>query len=101
VRRGDFVLKSGKRSSWLIDATQTTCRLEGMLLVAGAALAAIPADATAVGGLTMGADAVAFGVAAIGATRGRPLRSFSVRKEPRTTAPAVGSPGRPSRATGS
>ncbi|MGA1541623.1 MAG: orotate phosphoribosyltransferase, partial [Ilumatobacteraceae bacterium] len=33
------------------------------------------------GGLTMGADPVAFGVAAVGATRGRSLRSFSVRKE--------------------
>ena len=32
-------------------------------------------------GLTMGADAVAFGIAAIAATRGRTLRSFSVRKE--------------------
>ena len=43
--------------------------------------AAIPDDVTAIGGLTMGADAVAFGVAAIAATRGRTLRSFSVRKE--------------------
>ncbi len=81
VRRGDFVLKSGKRSGWFIDAKQTTCRPEGMLLVADAALAAIPDDVTAIGGLTMGADAVAFGVAAIAATRGRQLRSFSVRKE--------------------
>jgi orotate phosphoribosyltransferase len=52
-----------------------------MLLVADAALAAMPSDATAIGGLTMGADAVAFGVAAIAATRGRELRSFSVRKD--------------------
>ncbi len=81
VRRGDFVLKSGKRSDWFIDAKQTTCRPEGMLLVADAALAALPDDITAIGGLTMGADAVAFGVAAIAATRGRRLRSFSVRKE--------------------
>ena len=81
VRRGDFTLKSGKRSSWFIDAKQTTCRPEGMLLVADAALAVLPDDVTAVGGLTMGADAVAFGVAAIAATRGRELRSFSVRKE--------------------
>jgi orotate phosphoribosyltransferase len=29
----------------------------------------------------MGADPVAFGVAAIAAARGRPLRSFSIRKE--------------------
>jgi orotate phosphoribosyltransferase len=81
VRRGDFVLKSGKRSSWFIDAKQTTCRPEGMLLVADALLAALPDDVTAIGGLTMGADGVAFGVAGIAAARGRMLRSFSVRKD--------------------
>jgi orotate phosphoribosyltransferase len=81
VRRGDFVLKSGKASTWFIDAKQTTCRPDGMLLVADAALAVLPEDITAIGGLTMGADAVAFGIAAIAATRGRELRSFSVRKE--------------------
>jgi len=81
VKRGEFTLKSGRRSSWFIDAKQTTCRPEGMLLVAEAALEVIPDDATAIGGLTMGADAMAFGVAAVAATRGRMLRSFSVRKE--------------------
>jgi orotate phosphoribosyltransferase len=81
VRRGDFVLKSGKRTDWFIDAKQTTCRPDGMLLVADAALAALPDDVTAVGGLTMGADAMAFSLAAIAATRGRELRAFSVRKE--------------------
>jgi len=81
VRRGDFVLKSGKRSDWFCDAKQTTCRPEGMLLVAEAALADMPPDATAIGGLTMGADAVAFGTAGVAAARGRRLRSFSVRKD--------------------
>lgn len=81
VRTGDFVLKSGRRSNWFIDSKATTCRPDGMLLVADAALALIPDEATAIGGLTMGADAAAFGIAAIGATRGRMLRSFSVRKE--------------------
>jgi orotate phosphoribosyltransferase len=81
IRTGDFTLKSGKRSSWFIDAKQTTCRADGMLRVADAALEVIPDDVTAIGGLTMGADAVAFGIAAIAATRGRELRSFSVRKE--------------------
>ncbi|MBW3573900.1 MAG: orotate phosphoribosyltransferase [Actinobacteria bacterium] len=79
VRSGDFVLKSGDRSSFFIDAKQTTCRPEGMILVADAALQAIPEEATAIGGLTMGADAVAFSVAAVAATRERMLRSFSVR----------------------
>jgi orotate phosphoribosyltransferase len=41
----------------------------------------IPAEATAIGGLTMGADPVAFGIAAVAATQGRFLRSFSIRKE--------------------
>jgi len=81
VKRGEFVLKSGKPTDWFIDAKQTTCRADGMVLVADAALAALPAEVTALGGLTMGADAMAFGIAAIAATRGRELRSFSVRKE--------------------
>src|SRR4029453_14363039 len=81
VREGDFVLKSGKRSRWFIDAKQTTCRPDGMLLVADALLAVLPDDVTALGGLTMGADAVAFATAGIAAARGRSLRAFSVRKE--------------------
>jgi orotate phosphoribosyltransferase len=81
VREGDFVLKSGKRSRWFIDAKQTTCRPDGMLLVADALLAVLPDDVTALGGLTMGADAAAFATAGVAATRGRPLRAFSVRTE--------------------
>jgi len=81
VKQGDFVLKSGRRSTWFIDAKQTTCSPDGMLLVAEAALEVLPPDITAVGGLTMGADAPAFVIAAIAASRGRPLRAFSVRKE--------------------
>ena len=81
VRTGTFTLKSGRSSSWFIDAKQTVCRPDGILLVADAMLAVLPDDVNAIGGLTMGADPVAFGVAAVAATRGRPLRSFSVRKE--------------------
>jgi orotate phosphoribosyltransferase len=81
VKRGDFVLKSGTRSNWFVDAKQTACRPDGILLVADAALEVIPDDATAIGGLTVGADPVAYGVAAVAATRGRQLRSFTVRKE--------------------
>ena len=81
VRTNGFTLKSGKSSTWFIDAKQTTCRPDGMLLVAEALLAVLPDDVTAIGGLTMGADAVAFGTAGVAASRGRLLRSFSVRKE--------------------
>src|SRR5580765_5605268 len=81
VKRGEFTLKSGAKSTWFLDTKQTACRPDGIVLVADAMLDVIPVDATEIGGLTMGADPVAFGVAAIGATRGRALRSFSVRKE--------------------
>src|SRR5277367_2213752 len=81
VKRGDFVLKSGRRSSWFIDSKQTVCRPEAMALVADGVLAVIPSDVDAIGGLTMGADPVAFVTAGVAATRGRMLKAFSVRKE--------------------
>ncbi len=81
LKRGDFTLKSGATSSWFLDTKQTACRPDGMLLMAEVALSLIPEDAQAIGGLTIGADPVAYAVAAIGATRGRQLRSFTVRKE--------------------
>jgi orotate phosphoribosyltransferase len=81
LKSGDFTLKSGRKSTWFLDTKQTMCRPDGALAVADAALEIIGTDLTAIGGLTMGADPVAYGIAAIGATRGRDLRSFSVRKE--------------------
>ncbi len=81
LKRGDFTLKSGAKSSWFLDTKQTACRPEGMLLMADVALSLIPDEADAIGGLTIGADPVAYAVAAIAATRGRSLRSFTVRKE--------------------
>ena len=62
---GRFILKSGLESRWFIDAKKTVCSAEGMLLVANAMCRVIPAEATAIGGLTMGADPIAFSTAAI------------------------------------
>jgi orotate phosphoribosyltransferase len=81
VKLGEFTLKSGAKSSWFLDTKQTACRPDGIVVVAEALLEILPAEVTAIGGLTMGADPVAFGVAAVAATKGRMLRSFSVRKE--------------------
>ena len=81
VRRGDFVLKSGARSDWFIDSKRTACDPDGIVLMAAAALAVIPPEANAIGGLTVGADPVAYGVAAVAATQGRHLHSFTIRKE--------------------
>lgn len=92
VLRGDFTLKSGRKSDWFLDAKQTACRPEAMLLVADAVLAACPPDATAIGGLTMGADPIAFVAAGVAATRGRPLGCSPSARRRRTTVAAGGSP---------
>jgi len=81
LKTGNFTLKSGRSSTWFLDTKQTACRPDGIVLVSNVALSMIPENASAIGGLTMGADPVAFGIAAVGATRGVNLRSFSVRKE--------------------
>ncbi|HEX6476676.1 MAG TPA: orotate phosphoribosyltransferase [Acidimicrobiales bacterium] len=81
VRIGEFVLKSGRRSNWFIDSKQTACRPDGMILMVDAMLSALPEEVRAIGGLTMGADPVAFATAAVGNLRGWSLKSFSVRKE--------------------
>jgi orotate phosphoribosyltransferase len=84
VKHGEFVLKSGATSSWFLDTKQTACRGDGIVLVTDAVLevfADVFDDIDAIGGLTLGADPMAYGVAAVAATRGRQLRSFSVRKE--------------------
>ena len=80
VRTGDFTLKSGRKSSWFIDGKQTACDPIGIRLIADLVLEELK-DIDAIGGLTMGADPVAYGVAGISADRGIPIRSFSVRKE--------------------
>jgi orotate phosphoribosyltransferase len=81
IKRGEFTLKSGATSSWFLDSKQTACDPDGLLLMADVALSVIPADATAIGGITVGADPVAYAVAAVAATRDRRLRSFTIRKE--------------------
>ncbi|MHB8380611.1 MAG: orotate phosphoribosyltransferase [Acidimicrobiales bacterium] len=81
VRRGEFTLKSGRTSTWFIDAKQTIGAPEVMVDLATLVLDAIPYDVTAIGGLTMGADGVSFITAGVAATRGRALSAFSVRKE--------------------
>ncbi len=92
VRRGDFTLKSGRKSSWFIDSKQTVCRPEAMVLVADGVLSVIPADADAIGGLTMGADPVAFVTAGVAATRGGGSRRSASARRPRTTAGVAASP---------
>jgi len=84
VRVGDFTLASGARSAYYVDARRTTMSAEGQFLVGHVAYALLSEsglDVTHVGGLTMGADPVAYALAHRSWLEGRPLDAFSVRKK--------------------
>ncbi len=83
VMRGDFVLASGRRSSYYIDCRRTTMHAEGLRVVGRLGLAAIRARgwrADLVGGLTLGADPVAYAVAAASCDAPPAVHAFTVRK---------------------
>ena len=87
VRRGDFVLASGQHSSFYIDARLTTMSGEGLALIGTLGLDRLAARRwapRAVGGLTLGADPVAYALAAAARSRGVPLDAFTVRKQAKT-----------------
>lgn len=84
VRRGDFVLASGRRSSYYIDCRLTTMSAEGLVLIGRMGWSAIRQagwQPAAVGGLTMGADPVAYAIAAASFGSDHPIDAFSVRKQ--------------------
>jgi orotate phosphoribosyltransferase len=86
VQHGDFVLSSGQRSSYYIDCRLSTMSAEGMVLIGRMGLAAIRRTGwapRAVGGLTMGADPVAYAIAAASHGTELEIDAFSVRKEPK------------------
>ena len=78
---GPFTLRSGKESSWYIDARQTTFSGAGALAVGAAVLEHVPDDVDCVGGMTLGADPIAVATAISAASNGRHLEAFSIRKE--------------------
>jgi orotate phosphoribosyltransferase len=84
VKRGDFVLASGRRSSFYVDARLTTMSAQGLVLIGRVGLQAIRTTGwtpDAVGGLTMGADPVAYAIAASSVESPPQVQAFSVRKE--------------------
>ncbi len=84
VRLGDFTLASGAKSDYYIDARLTTMCAEGQLLIGLVAYEAIREsglDPTHVGGLTLGADPVAYAIAHRSVLEGHPIDGFTVRKQ--------------------
>ena len=84
ARRGEFTLASGRASTLYIDARLTTMSPEGLALIGTLglrALAHIGWEVDAIGGLTLGADPIAYAISYASAATTRPVRAFTVRKE--------------------
>ena len=75
---GEVTLTSGRKAQYYVDAKRAILRPAGFAALGELVRAeADEADATAVGGMTMGADPVACAALAAGA----PVKAFFVRKE--------------------
>jgi orotate phosphoribosyltransferase len=86
AKRGNFTLASGRQSTLYIDARLTTMTPDGQQLIGRLGLAALSEarwTADAVGGLTLGADPIAYAICHASAEGERPIRAFTVRKEPK------------------
>jgi orotate phosphoribosyltransferase len=83
---GDFTLVSGEKSNVYVDGKLTTCFAEAMPLIGRAFLHKLKAKGwfpDAVGGLTVGAEPIAFAIARESIDTGHPINAFIVRKEPK------------------
>ena len=84
--QGDFVLASGHKSKYYIDARRTTMAGEGLVLIGELGLSTLRTRGwapRAVGGLTLGADPIAYAMAHAARLAGQRLDAFTVRKEPK------------------
>ena len=77
-----FTLASGRTSNYYFNCKPTTLDPEAMNLI-GELLFAMLAetDVTAAGGLTLGADPIANALSVISFQKGKPIRSFVVRRD--------------------
>lgn len=81
VLRGDFVLSSGRRSSFYLDARRVTLSAAAAPLVGLVFLQHLQElEIDAVAGLTLGADPIVSAVAVVSGQRQHPLDGLIVRK---------------------
>lgn len=81
-REGDFLLASGKRSSWYFDCRVTALSAEGSWLIGNLFNDILQDfDIAGVGGMTMGADPLVSATTVVSHIRRRPLSGLLVRKE--------------------
>lgn len=87
VRRGHFILTSGNPSELYVDARITSMSAEGLSLIGPAGLHAIRTagwEVDAVGGMTLGADPIAYAISYTSSLHPPLIRAFTVRKETKT-----------------
>ena len=78
---GDFTLSSGVKSSYYINCKQVTLNAVGALAMGRLLLEQLPPDASAVAGLTLGADPMVSAVSVVSAYAGRPIPALIIRKK--------------------
>lgn len=87
VKRGHFTLASGKTSNFYVDARITSMSAEGLSLIGPVGLTAIRTagwEVDAVGGMTLGADPIAYAISYTSSLDPPLIRAFTVRKETKT-----------------
>ena len=86
-KKGHFVLASGRESQFYIDARLTTMSPDGLAVIGRLGLSVLQQSGwqvDAIGGLTLGADPIAYAISYASAGSKRPMRAFTVRKEAKT-----------------
>lgn len=86
LKRGSFVLASGKTANFYLDAKQVVLDAAGAMLVGQAVLARLQELGPlpdAVGGMSIGADPITAAVVTMAGAAGLPLKGFMIRKEPK------------------
>jgi orotate phosphoribosyltransferase len=84
LKRGDFTLASGKKSSYFLNCKQVTLDALGSKLIGEGILEMLRQDAPlpkAVGGMSIGADPITAAVVTVAGYENVPLKGFLVRKE--------------------
>lgn len=82
LKKGKFVLSSGKVSAYYLDGRVITMTPAGAWLVAGIMLKMIEGSGSnAFGGPTLGADPIVGAVACLSHIQGKPVKTFIVRKQ--------------------
>lgn len=84
LKKGRFVLSSGRISNYYLDGRLITLSPEGAYLVAGIILKMIEGqNIDAIGGPTLGADPIVGAIGCLSYINKNPLQTFIVRKSPK------------------